>query len=59
MIDEYVHRQHKILGLLVDDDNPDAKKLYLKLGFKPAGPKILFGKQLAHLQIAPANDFRN
>lgn len=59
VIDEYVHRQHKILGLLVDDGNPDAKRLYLKLGFKPAVPKILFGKQLAHLQISPANDFRN
>ena len=51
VIDEYVHRQGRILGLLVDDDNPDAKRLYLKLGFKPAGRKIFFGKRMEHLQF--------
>ncbi len=50
LITEYVHKQHHTLGLLVDDDNPAAQKLYLKLGFKEVGRKTLVGKSLAHLQ---------
>lgn len=45
-----VHNSHT-LGLLVDQNNPDAKKLYLKLGFKPVGRKVLAGKTMEHLQI--------
>lgn len=51
LIDEYVNKRNKTLGLLVDKDNPDAKRLYLKLGFKTMGEKILTGKRMDHLQI--------
>lgn len=51
VIEEYVNRNGQTLGLLVDEINPDAKRLYLKLGFKTVGRKILFGKDMEHLQI--------
>ncbi|MFT3902257.1 MAG: GNAT family N-acetyltransferase [Niabella sp.] len=51
LIDLYVVQQHQTLGLLVDKDNPAAKKLYLKLGFKLVGERTLAGKSLEHLQI--------
>ena len=50
LIDEYVLRQKCALGLLVDEENPVAKKLYLKLGFKVVGRKFLAGKPMEHLQ---------
>ena len=52
LIDEYVGKQSETLGLLVDDDNPNAKRLYLKLGFTPAGKRVLFGKDMEHLQMS-------
>jgi GNAT superfamily N-acetyltransferase len=51
VIDEYVDKHSHTLGLLVDESNPNAKRLYLKLGFKSAGKKVLFGKNMEHLQI--------
>lgn len=51
LIDEYVHKNKQKLGLLVDKENPGAKKLYLKLGFRTVAEKILVGKQMEHLQI--------
>ena len=51
IIDEYVNKHSQTLGLLVDEINPNAKRLYLKLGFKSAGRKVLFGKNMEHLQI--------
>jgi ribosomal protein S18 acetylase RimI-like enzyme len=51
LIAEYVTKKHQTLGLLVEEDNPNAKKLYLKLGFKPVGEKTLVGKKMEHLQI--------
>ncbi|RKF03267.1 acetyltransferase (GNAT) family protein [Tenacibaculum lutimaris] len=51
LIDEYVYKQNETLGLLVDKDNPNAKKLYLKLGFDIVGEKTLTGKKMEHLQI--------
>lgn len=51
LIDEYVEKRNETLGLLVDNDNPDAKKLYLKLGFEVVGEKTLTGKQMEHLQF--------
>ncbi|MHC9090086.1 GNAT family N-acetyltransferase [Tenacibaculum sp. IMCC1] len=51
LIDEYVHKKSETLGLLVDKDNPNAKKLYLKLGFKVVGRKTLANKEMEHLQI--------
>jgi len=53
LIDEYVHKNKQTLGLLVEEDNPLAKNLYLKLGFKVVGEKTLVGKKLDHLQISP------
>jgi ribosomal protein S18 acetylase RimI-like enzyme len=51
LIDEYVNKRAQTLGLLVDEANPNAKRLYLKLGFTSAGKRILFGKNMEHLQI--------
>jgi ribosomal protein S18 acetylase RimI-like enzyme len=51
LIAEYVHQKNQTLGLLVEEANPNAKKLYLQLGFNPVGNKILVGKNLEHLQI--------
>lgn len=50
LINEYVHKKKGILGLLVDKENPYAKRLYLKLGFKEIGVKTLAGKKMEHLQ---------
>jgi GNAT superfamily N-acetyltransferase len=51
LINEYVNENHQTLGLLVDEENPSAKKLYLKLGFKSIGKKTLAGKNMIHLQM--------
>lgn len=51
LIDEYVTKRGQTLGLLVDEENPTAKRLYIRLGFKPAGTKVLLGKPMEHLQI--------
>lgn len=40
---------HQKAGLLVDEENPDAKRLYENLGFKIAGHKLLLGKMHHHL----------
>jgi ribosomal protein S18 acetylase RimI-like enzyme len=53
VIDKYVTRQRKTLGLLEDEENPDARKLYLKLGFKSVGIETLVGKRMEHLQLEP------
>lgn len=53
LIDEYVFKRKETLGLLVDFDNPNAQKLYLKLGFEIVGEKILVGKRMNHLQFKP------
>lgn len=51
IIQEYVHRQGQTLGLLVEEANPAAKRLYTRLGFIPVRQKYLLGKRLSHLQI--------
>lgn len=51
LINEYVHARNETLGLLVDKDNPNAKKLYLKLGFEIVGEKVLLQKTMEHLQF--------
>lgn len=53
IIEEYAHRKGHVLGLLVDKDNAAAKRLYLRLGFVPAGVKQFAGKKLEHLQYTP------
>ncbi len=47
------------LGLLVDQENPNAEKLYLNFGFKYVGKKELAGKKLKHLQREPAKKISN
>ncbi len=42
---------HKKIGLLVDVDNPNAKKLYTALGYKSAGFKQLGTGIYEHLQL--------
>ena len=53
LIDYYVTQNNKTIGLLVEENNPNAKRLYLKLGFEPVGGKMLVGKKLVHLQFKP------
>ncbi|MFT4832384.1 MAG: ribosomal protein S18 acetylase RimI-like enzyme [Psychroserpens sp.] len=51
LIDKYVVKKKQTLGLLVDVNNPRAKKLYVKMGFECVGKKVLLGHHLDHLQI--------
>jgi len=51
LIETFVNQKEKTLGLLVDKDNPKAKKLYLKLGFETIGEKTIAGKAMEHLQL--------
>lgn len=51
LIDEICQKQNKNFGLLVDKENPKAKKLYLSLGFEVVGKKTLMGKPMEHLQV--------
>lgn len=51
VIDVYVHQQGQTLGLLVEETNPGAKRLYRKLGFEPVGERVVFGKRMEHLQV--------
>jgi ribosomal protein S18 acetylase RimI-like enzyme len=55
LIKEYVHKRNETLGLLVDKNNPKAKKLYLKLGFEMVGEKTLAQKRLEHFQYKGGN----
>ncbi len=55
LIEEYVQKRNETLGLLVDKDNPNARRLYLKLGFEIIGEKTLAGKSLEHLQFSTKN----
>lgn len=40
---------HKRIGLIVDIENPDARKLYEKLGFYEAGTRDFMGHQYFHM----------
>lgn len=40
---------YKRIGLIVDLDNPDARKLYTKLGFYEAGKRDFMGHQYFHM----------
>ena len=42
---------HERVGLIVDVDNPHAKKLYTTIGFKSVGSRLFFEHQMEHLQI--------
>ena len=54
LINEQVCKNGQMVGLLVDKANPEAKRLYLKLGFESVGEKSLFGMSLEHLQLKPS-----
>lgn len=49
LIEEFSIKCQKPLGLLVDKNNPKAKILYNKLGFKHIDDKIISGKKYEHL----------
>lgn len=53
IIKSYTIENQQTLGLLVDEKNPGAEKLYLKLGFECVGRKVLIGKKMKHLQRKP------
>ena len=53
LIKEYVIDRKEPLGLLVDESNPGAKRLYLSLGFEVIKPVLFTGKPMEHLQIIP------
>lgn len=42
---------HKRVGLLVDLENPKAKKLYVRLGFQSKGIKEFMGGKYEHMQF--------
>ena len=52
LIQEYHEKQGLALGLLVEKENPAAKRLYQRLGFKKVGEKMLVGKEMEHMQIS-------
>lgn len=41
---------HRCVGLIVDFDNPNAEKLYARLGFRRVGTRMFFGHKMWHLQ---------
>lgn len=51
VINEFVKNKNLTLGLLVDYDNPNAKTLYLRKGFKVIKSKTIAEKQFEYLQI--------
>ena len=56
VIDTYIVDNKQTLGLLVDEENPNAEKLYRKLGFEFVGRKVLVGRTMKHLQMKPEFD---
>lgn len=51
LVEEFVGKQGKTLGLLVEKDNQNAKKLYQKMGFKFVNNQQLMSKLLEHWQV--------
>lgn len=51
LIEEFVEKQNQTLGLLVEKENTNAKKLYSKMGFSHKSHKPLMGKMLEHWQV--------
>jgi ribosomal protein S18 acetylase RimI-like enzyme len=51
IIDLDAIQEGQVLGLLVDEENPTAKKLYVKLGFVSVGKLLLFGKKMERMQF--------
>ena len=57
IIETYTKQNLQTVGLLADEENPAAEKLYLDLGFEFSGTKILTKKNMKHLQIKPTYGF--
>ena len=53
LIEEIAIKQNNVLGLLVDFENPNAKKLYEKKGFTVVGEKMLMNENHEHMQYHP------
>ncbi len=53
IIQTYVIDNKQTIGLLVDEENPKAEKLYLSLGFEIVGKNTFLGMQMKHLQMKP------
>jgi ribosomal protein S18 acetylase RimI-like enzyme len=53
LCEEFVEKRGEPLGLLVDQQNPAAKSLYLTIGFAKVGEQRLVGKTMDHLQLRP------
>lgn len=53
LIEEIAIKQNNVLGLLVDFDNSNAKKLYERKGFKVVGEKMLMNENHEHMQYHP------
>jgi len=51
LINHYLLKQNRPIGLLVDPNRPAAKRLYLRMGFKLMGQKRFADKNMEHLQI--------
>lgn len=51
VMNEFCVKERRSIGLLVDQENPHAKRLYLTLGFEKVGEKSLSGHQMEHLQF--------
>ncbi len=51
IIENISSEKNKAVGLLVDLDNPNAKRLYERLGFQKIKDKPLVGKVLEHMQV--------
>ena len=50
-VEEARKRNIQKVGLIVDKENPNAAKLYTKLGFKYVKDKMFLGHEMEHLQI--------
>ncbi len=48
--DKALREGHSHVGLIVDTDNHEAERLYLRLGFRQAGIKHFLGHTMHHLQ---------
>ena len=41
---------HQRVGLIVDEENPQAERLYSAIGFECVGKRVFFGHRMRHLQ---------
>ena len=51
MMEEASKSEHRLIGLLVDFENPNAERLYSTIGFRYVGERPFFGHMMKHLQM--------